>query len=204
MLEKMLSLAAAAVLGFGAHAASAGQEQTASAEVDKLKALAPKVIVDGRFLDLEYIKTEVTFVNYVRDRKEADVHVLVTEQSTGSGGREFTLTFIGQNGYAEVKNVLAFASNKTQTEDEIRAGLTQVLKMGLLGYAARTPIQPRLGVVFQDRVRPTAVVDRWDFWVFSASLNGWLSGEEPCRSDHSRICQRPALSPKGRAAVSAD
>jgi hypothetical protein len=150
------------------------QERTNMAE---LKKSAPRVYLDFDSGDQDYIRTEIPFVNYVRDRKEADVHILITTQNTGSGGREYTLTFIGQNGWGEVKNTLAFASNKTQTSDEIRNGLTQVLKMGLIGYAARTPIQPRLGVSFQDRVDPTAVIDRWNFWVFSFSLNGSQWGE---------------------------
>ena len=158
----------------------AAQEQIPGQAVnlDQLKEKAPKVYIDCHECDNDYIRTEITFVNYVRDRKEADVHVLITTQDTGSGGREYTLTFIGQNGSAEVKNTLSFASHKTQTSDEIRNGLTQVLKMGLIGYAARTPIQPRLGVLFQDRVDPTAVADRWNFWVFSFSLNGSQWGEK--------------------------
>jgi len=157
----------------------AAQEKAPSqaADLDQLKEKAPKVYIDCMLCDIDYIKTEITFVNYVRDRKEADVHILITTQDTGSGGQEYTLTFIGQNGWAEVKNTLTFASNKTQTADEIRVGLTQVLKMGLIGYAARTPIQARLGVLFQDRVNPTSVKDRWDFWVFSFSLNGSQWGE---------------------------
>jgi len=157
----------------------AAQENAPSQVVnlDQLKEKAPKVYIDCNECDLDYIRTEIMFVNYVRDRKEADVHILITTQDTGSGGREYTVNFIGLNECTEVKNILTFASNKTQTADEIRNGLTQVLKMGLIGYAARTPIQPRLGVSFLDRVDPTSVKDRWNFWVFSFSLNGSKWGE---------------------------
>ncbi|MBN1940473.1 MAG: hypothetical protein JW843_12870 [Candidatus Aminicenantes bacterium] len=147
-------------------------------DVQKLKEGAPKVFIDCVFCDIDYIRTEITFVNYVRDRKEADVHVLVTIQDTGASGREYTLAFIGQNGWAGVDNSLKFVSNKTQTDDEIRKGLAQVLKMGLVGYAARTPIKERLTVSFLDRVDPGMVRDRWDFWVFSFSLNGMQFGEK--------------------------
>ena len=56
-----------------------------------MKKAAPKVFLDGTRIDMDYIRTEITFVNYVRDRKEADVHVLITQQRTGGGGREYTL-----------------------------------------------------------------------------------------------------------------
>ena len=55
--------------------------------LDQLKEKAPKVYIDCLECDLDYIRTEITFVNYVRDRKEADVHILITTQDTGSGGR---------------------------------------------------------------------------------------------------------------------
>src|SRR5258708_33928454 len=46
------------------------------------------------FCDFDYYRTEITFVNWVRDRQYAQVHVLVTPQSTG-GGQENPLSFIG-------------------------------------------------------------------------------------------------------------
>jgi len=147
-------------------------------DVNRMKESAPKVYIDSREVDIEFIKTEITFVNYVRDRKEADVHILITTQSTGSNGQEYTLAFIGQNGWAGVDNTLSFVSNKVQTADEVRRGLNQVLRMGLVGYAARTPIQSRLAVSFMDRVDQASVRDKWNFWVFSFSLNGMEFGEK--------------------------
>ena len=38
--------------------------------VEELKKQAPKVYIDCRRCDMNYIKTEIPFVNYVRDRKE--------------------------------------------------------------------------------------------------------------------------------------
>ncbi len=60
-----------------------------------MKKSAPKVFIDCNRCDIDYIKTEITFMNYVWDRKEADVHILITIQRTGSGGREYTFAFIG-------------------------------------------------------------------------------------------------------------
>ncbi len=63
--------------------------------INELKENAPKVFIDCWRCDRDYIRTEITYVNYVRDRKDADIHLLVTDQGTGSGGREYTLAFIG-------------------------------------------------------------------------------------------------------------
>jgi len=157
------------------------QEKTAAqvdAEIEALKKLAVKVYIDCGSCDLEYIKTEITFVNYVRDRKEADVHVLITTQATGSGGREYTLSFLGQNGYSDVKDIQKYYSEKTNTDDEVRQGLVKALKLGLLSYVGRTPISSRLAVNFQPLAQTGPVVDKWNSWIFSLSGSGYFNGEK--------------------------
>lgn len=61
-----------------------------------VKMLSVYLFIDCRFCDMNYIRREIPYVNYVRDVKEAQVYVLETRQSTGSGGSEYTFTFLGQ------------------------------------------------------------------------------------------------------------
>ena len=146
--------------------------------IDELKKTALRVFLDCDSCDVEYIKTEITFVNYVRDRLEAQVHVLITTQVTGGGGREYTLSFIGQGDCRDLTDVQKYFTSKTDTDDEIRRGLVKALKLGLMSYVGRTPIACRIAV---DYTRPQAagpVRDRWDSWVFSLSGEGYFSGEE--------------------------
>jgi hypothetical protein len=146
-------------------------------DIDDLKKDAPKVYIDCRYCDIDYIRKEITFVNYVRDRKEADVHVLVTTQPTGSGGREYTLSFIGRGEFVDINSTLNFFTKKMDTEDEIRKKLVKTLEMGLVSFAANTPICDRISVDFKDEVKPTAVEDKWDFWVFSLSATSLINGQ---------------------------
>ena len=135
--------------------------QAASQNIDDLKKTAVKVFLDCDDCDLDFIKTEITFVNYVRDRLEAQVHVLITTQSTGGGGQEYTLTFIGQNECQDLRDVQKYFSSKTDTDDETRRGLVKTLKLGLMSFVARTPIACRIAV---DYARPEAGAagrDRW-------------------------------------------
>jgi len=149
----------------------------------EMKKSAPKVFIDFEHGDLDYIRTEIPFVNFVRDRKEADVHVLVTTQDTGSGGTEYTIAFIGQGSCAAINSTLIYASSKTDTEEEIRRGYVSILKMGLLPYASRTPIRDLLTISFEEKVKPTDVVDNWKFWVFSLSVGGEFDRESQTKSD---------------------
>jgi len=170
-----LVLAALALLIGPAVAAASPQGQT---NIDELKKTALRVFLDCDSCDLDYIKTEITFVNYVRDRLEAQVHVLITTQQTGGGGQEYTLSFIGQNDCKDLSDVQKYFTSKTDTDDEIRKGLVKALKLGLMGYVGRTPIACRIAV---DYTRPQATGpehDRWNSWVFSLSSEGYFSGEE--------------------------
>ncbi len=181
--------------------------QTPPQNIDELKKTAIKVFLDCDSCDLDFIKTEITFVNYVRDRLEAQVHVLITTQATGSGGREYTLTYIGQNECRDLTDVQKFFTSKTDTEDEIRRGLVKSLKLGLMSYVARTPIACRIAV---DYSRPEAAGsgrDRWNSWVFSLSGSGYFSGEQSYMSrmvDGSFSANRITPASKTKLALSVD
>ena len=147
-------------------------------DIEALKKSAPKVYIDCGSCDLEYIKTEITFVNYVRDRKEAEVHVLITTQSTAGGGQEYTLAFSGQNEFAGLDDTVTYFSNNTDTAEEIRRGLVKTLKMGLMSYVARRPIASRIAVSYADESKAAAAVDKWKSWVFNVGGNGHFNGEQ--------------------------
>ena len=185
LFKKVLFLALSVLLFYPAFTiaqASPVPPPPSQQDVDSLKKSAPKVFIDGDFVDLNYIKTEIVFVNYVRDRNEAQVHVLITLLSTGGGGLEYTMAFSGQQDFLGVDDIHKFISNRTQTQDEIRAGIVRVLKMGLIRYVAKTPISEKVGIVFQQDVKPTAVEDKWNFWVFSLSARAYMSGQKSMSS----------------------
>ena len=47
----------------------------------------PLVYIDCNRCDYDYVRTELTFVNYVRDPDLADIHVFVTDVNTVCGTR---------------------------------------------------------------------------------------------------------------------
>ena len=151
--------------------------QKTAPDIEALKKTAPKVYIDCTRCDINYIKTEITFVNYVRDRNEAQVHILITTMRTGGGGREYTVSFLGQNEFADVNDIQKYYSGKTDTDDEIRQGLVKVLKIGLMPYVARTPIASRIALNWTPEDKPAEGKDRWNFWVFSLSGSGYFNGE---------------------------
>ncbi|MFQ6070626.1 MAG: hypothetical protein ACE5LC_08905 [Candidatus Aminicenantales bacterium] len=154
--------------------------------IEELKKDAPKVYIDCGWCDIDYIRTEITFVNYVRERKEAQIHILITTLRTGSGGREYTIAFIGQHEFEGYNDTHKYYSKETDTEDEIRKGLVKALKIGLMSYTAKTPIARRIKISYAEKMKEKEVKDRWNFWVFRLSGSGRFRGEESYKSSSVR------------------
>ncbi|MGD8699849.1 MAG: hypothetical protein PVJ43_11190 [Gemmatimonadales bacterium] len=162
-------------------AEAGGQER---ADSTRANGEALRVFMDcrSRYCDFDHFRREISFVDYVRDRRDAHVHVLVTTRRTGSGGEEFSVAYIGQRQFESIDDSLQYFSSDTDTFDEIRSGLTRTLKLGLVRYVARLPLAERIEITYVPRdsleSTPQAVDDPWNFWIFRIRLGGDLGGEE--------------------------
>ena len=138
----------------------------------------------GIVCDLEFLRTDIAFVTHVRDRHDADVHVLITAQPTAEGGTEATLNFIGQKQFGGLDDTLQFVSRPGDSQDRIRQGLSQAVKRGLVRYVNRTSLAEDINVVYTpDSGNPGAGLrDRWNRWSFAAGVNGFVTGEEAVSS----------------------
>ena len=135
--------------------------------------------------DFDYFRTKITWVDYVRDRTAADVHVLVVSVGAGGGGSEVTLRFSGRDRFLGVDDEIRYSAAQGATSDERRIELGRFLALGLARYAARLPQGRNLAVTFTAPTKAAAAVpaaDPWKLWVFSAGMNGYLSGESSSKS----------------------
>jgi hypothetical protein len=142
---------------------------------------ALRVFLDCNACDENYLRTEITYINYVRDRTDADLHVLVTTQATGGAGTEYTLQFIGLGRFAGVEQSLKYVAAQNNTPDETRRGFASVFALGLVRYVAETPLASRMKVAFETPKQTGAagsVRDPWNFWIFQLGASGNFSGEE--------------------------
>lgn len=143
---------------------------------------APSLFIDCDFCDLEYIKQEIPFVNYVRDIDEADIQLMISVQNTGSGGREYSLFFAGFRSYAFMNDIQKFVSDPNSSEDDEREGLVRVMKMSLMRYLAKTPMAKNISISFESAEKMEEAEDNWNSWVFEISIGCWLNGEESYQS----------------------
>jgi hypothetical protein len=164
------------LFGFMAISVSFGQDSPA--DTLSVQDQAVTVFLDRMSSYQDHITKEIPFVNYVRDSKEADVHVLLTTQSTGSGGTEYTLTFMGQQTYTGIDDTLTFAARQSDTDDTRRNSIVKALKLGLMPYVAKTPLANDISITYTKKRAPEKVVDKWDYWVFKISNSGYVDGEK--------------------------
>lgn len=81
-----------------------------------------QVFLDCRDCFADYLREETSFVDFVRDRSQADVHVIVTNTGTSSGGREYVLAFIGGGRRAGSDQTLKVVTGTGDPEDVRRPG----------------------------------------------------------------------------------
>jgi hypothetical protein len=145
---------------------------------DSTRAKAVKIFLDCNDCDMNYTRQEIPYINYVRDVREAEVFILVTDQDAGSGGEQFTFTFQGQGKFKGLNDTLTFTSSPDQTGTVIREKRTNMLKMGLMRYVAKTPLFNEIEIKHNKDLESEEVIDRWNNWVFELSTEPQYESEE--------------------------
>jgi len=137
-----------------------------------------RIFIDCERCDMNYIRDEVPYVNYVRDVKEAQLYILETRETTGSGGRKYTYTFVGQQEFTGQNDTLVYSSRPDDSRDYQRIWRTQMLKMGLMPYVAKTPLYSEVLIDPTEGVESQVVQDNWNNWVFELQAEPDFEGEE--------------------------
>lgn len=160
---------------------------TASAQNERKTTAKLKVFIDcsNTYCDMTFFRSEINLVDFLLDRIAADVHVLVTQQNTGSGGSKYQLIFFGQNLFRNMKDSLYFNIEPNSTDFEKRDLLIKYIKLGLTPFVAKTDAAKDIMISFKkketgankkDSVSKTTK-DPWNYWVFKVGANGNINAD---------------------------
>jgi hypothetical protein len=150
----------------------------------------PRVFFDcnGPNCNSQYYRTEITWVNWVNDREVADLHIIMGSLSTGAGGREYQLDFLGVDTQEGYEDQHIYRQLGTDTQRESLDGITHTLGLGIANWASTHGFRglvrlqgadPELGDLAGRRVvSQEEVDDPWNLWVFRINANGNRSSEE--------------------------
>jgi hypothetical protein len=138
-----------------------------------------KVFVDcsTTSCDLNYIRSEINIVDFLLDRVVADVHVLLTEQSTGGGGSTIKIILYGQGSLTSLNDTIDVIIPPNTTAFERREQLVKGLKVGLLPLLLKTPFAKFIDVNMKwnegdSSENLVATDDPWNYWTFQIGSNG--------------------------------
>jgi len=132
---------------------------------------------------MDYLRREITFINYVRDRKDAQIHVLVTVRVSGAG-YELAFAFIGLREFEGDDVTHVYMASNTNTADETREHVAQLIRVGVLHYLVKTPLIDQVEIRRQvQQIEHRFLVvdpadDPWNFWVLRFGFTGRTSGED--------------------------
>src|SRR4030042_2030900 len=152
--------------------------QNLKSQQDTLRKDAVKIFLDCRNCDMNYTRQEIPYINYVRDVHDAQVVILVSDQNAGSGGRQYTYTFHGQHDFAGMDDTITYTTSPDQTSTIIRQKRTDLLKIGLMRYVAKTPLFNEIEIRHNEELESQEVIDRWNNWVFELSTEPQFESEE--------------------------
>lgn len=136
-----------------------------------------KVFVGTLEVPLEILKKQVAFADFVTSEEEANVTIGITKELS-EGKRIFKIAFTGLRELAGKNYQTELSLPEEMEKEKQQQEIARAIKIGLVPLAGRTPAARKLKIKLEEEVRPTAVVDPWNFWVFSLSANSFLNGEK--------------------------
>ncbi len=150
-----------------------------------------KVYINCVYCYQDYVRTQITWANFVQDQFVSDVDLTITSLPTGSGGTEFLLQFAGKKALAGLRDTMRFSTSVINTNNEIREALVHKIKLGLVRYAACSSSGDCLNIMStlqQDSVDlgigSNPEEDPWNAWVFRLGTNGNISAQKVYQSGY--------------------
>lgn len=138
-----------------------------------------RVYLDGATESENYIKVKLWYIDYVRDQKQSQVHIIINSQPTASGGMKYSVRFLGHEKFENKNDTLQYIAKVENSNRENRDELTNVITMGLMPYLALNGQQKYMAFDYTDKTKLVEQsVDKYKNWVYTATANTFLSGDK--------------------------
>ena len=168
----------------------AGLNKVVNSESNRLK-----VFVDcsNTYCDNTFIRSEINIVDFLLDRIASDVHILITSQRNGSGGKQFQMIFYGQNRFRNTTDTLRYNLDPNATDSESRDHLVKYLKLGLTPFIIKTDYASELNIQMKrpeqkagEKKNNATTKDNWNYWVYRVGSSGNVNLDKVYKSNNYR------------------
>lgn len=135
----------------------------------------------------DYVRQELTIVNFVRDRLDADVHIIAKNNQNSIGTQINTFFVVGRNHFQYHSDTLNYTVPLNSTESEIRNLWVKNIKLALIPYLAKTASVDEIEINIRKKdVKEIDTTlkqsDPYNFWVFQIGLSGSYDGNQVYKS----------------------
>lgn len=139
--------------------------------------LPPKLFLNcpqGCFED--YIRQELNYFDFVRDRYLCDFQFLVNNQESGNGGKKFSIRIFQVNALLDS---ITFVIKAADTDGMVREQLLHRFKLLLIRHNKTNDWSEKIEISIPKRSADSlsSIKDPWNYWVFAPEVNGYVEGE---------------------------
>ena len=140
----------------------------------------PKVFIEGIWLDFDFMRRNMKFVDFVNDPAVADVHVIINRRVNGGGGLVYSLMYNTKTFENFGDFTLTCTTTTGDTHEEQRKTITDAISMGLMPFANQTEIVNKLSIRYsgKEETKKVPLEDPWNHWTFRGDFNGNINLEE--------------------------
>ncbi|MFT6808592.1 MAG: hypothetical protein ACJA01_001818 [Saprospiraceae bacterium] len=128
-----------------------------------------------------FLRQEIQYINYVRDRQDADIYILATFQNASAGAREIQLIYLYEGFESLGSDTIRYIREANISDLQEMNIFKNKFKRGLLPALVKSDLidQISFNVNYEETQLDTAtILDPWNFWSFNLSLNLNISGEK--------------------------
>jgi len=140
----------------------------------------PKVFIEGIYLDMDYMRRNMRFVDFVIDPAVSDVHIIINSRISGSGGHVYSLMFNNKTFETLSDFTVTCTTASSDTHEEIRKIITDAISMGLMPFVNQTEASKKVSIRYnsKEEVSEADEKDPWNHWTFRGDFNGDVRLEE--------------------------
>lgn len=136
-----------------------------------------KIYIDHLPCNLDFIKTNITYVDYVTSSEVSDVHVVFYKSTMASLGMKYAVEFTGKNRYKKLTESLDFNIFSDDSENAIREKAKKILELGFAYFIAHTSSYKNLSINYKISENKTDKnVKSKEGWIFRINLNSNING----------------------------
>lgn len=140
----------------------------------------PKIYIEGIRLDLDYLRRNLRYVDFVNDPAVSDVHIIINSRMSGSGGQVYSIMYTNKTFETLSDFTITSTTASSDTYEEIRGNLTDAIGLGLMPFVNQTESSKNLSIRYRGKETEKVASDDdpWNNWTFRGDFNGDADLEE--------------------------